>query len=234
MSLGARETAEAVARAAYGRLVAYLSARSRDVAAAEDALAEAFAAALRVWPQSGVPDRPEAWLFTAARRQLIQAGRHRAVQTAAEPVLMLLAEERHEREPDSLPDRRLELMFACAHPAIDPAARAPLMLQAVLGLDAAHIASAFLVAPATMGQRLVRAKARIRDAGIAFVVPETNELPERLDAVLEAIYAAYGSGWEDAAGTDARRKGLTAEAIWLARLLATLLPPSPRRVACWP
>ena len=98
------------------------------------------------------------------------------------------------------------------------------MLQTVLGLDAARIASAFLVAPATMGQRLVRAKARIRDAGIAFAVPEPEELPGRLDAVLDAIYTAYGSGWEDVAGTDARRKGLTAEAIWLAQLLATLLP----------
>jgi predicted RNA polymerase sigma factor len=152
-----------------------------------------------------VPERPEAWLFTVARRQLIQAGRHRAVRTAAGPMLLLLAEERQECRPDSLPDRRLELMFACAHPAIDAAARAPLMLQTVLGLDAARIASAFLMAPATMGQRLVRAKARIRDAGIAFAVPEASELPERLDAVLEAIYAAYGSGWEDAAGTDARR-----------------------------
>jgi RNA polymerase sigma-70 factor (ECF subfamily) len=223
----ARATAEAVARAAYGRLLAWLSARSRDVAAAEDALAEAFAAALRVWPQTGVPERPEAWLFTAARRQLIQAGRRRAVRSAAEPVLELLAEEQRDHEPDALPDERLKLLFVCAHPAIDPAARAPLMLQTVLGLDAARIASAFLVAPSTMGQRLVRAKQRIRDAGIAFAVPEPAELPGRLDAVLDAIYAAYGSGWEDAAGTDARRKGLTDEAIWLARLVVALLPAEP-------
>ncbi len=224
---GARATAEAVARDAYGRLIAYLAARSRDVAAAEDALADAFAAALRVWPRAGVPERPEAWLFTVARRQLIQAGRHRAVRAGAEPALLLLAEERHDRDPESLPDERLKLLFVCAHPAIDPAARAPLMLQAVLGLDAVRIASAFLVAPATMGQRLVRAKQRIRDAGIAFAVPEPEELPERLAAVLDAIYAAYGSGWEDAAGTDARRKGLTAEAIWLARLLTALMPAEP-------
>ncbi len=227
MADGARGTAEAVARAAYGRLVAYLAARSRDVAAAEDALAEAFAAALRVWPETGVPERPEAWLFTAARRQLIQAGRRQAVRGAAEPTLALLAEERQDRAPDAFPDERLKLLFVCAHPAIDPAARAPLMLQTVLGLDAARIASAFLVAPAAMGQRLVRAKTRIREAGIAFAVPEPEELPERLAAVLDAIYAAYGSGWEDAAGTDARRKGLTAEAIWLARLVTALLPGEP-------
>jgi RNA polymerase sigma-70 factor (ECF subfamily) len=197
-----------VARAAYGRLVAYLAARSRDVAAVEDALAEA-------------------WLFTAARRQLIQDGRRQAVRSAAEPTLALLTEERQDRTPDTLPDKRLELLFVCAHPAIDAAARAPLMLQAVLGLDAARIASAFLVAPATMGQRLVRAKVRIREAGIAFAVPEPEELPERLAAVLDAIYAAYGSGWEDAAGSDARRKGLTAEAIWLARIVTALLPAEP-------
>lgn len=216
-----------MARAAYGRLLAYLSARSRDVAVAEDALAEAFAAALRVWPENGVPERPEAWLFTAARRQLIQTGRHRAVRAAAEPALTLLAEERQDREPAGLPDERLQLMFVCAHPLIDPAARAPLMLQTVLGLDAARIASAFLVAPAAMGQRLVRAKARIRESGIAFSVPDRDELPERLESVLDAVYAAYGSGWEDAAGTDARRRGLTGEAIWLARLLASLLPQEP-------
>ena len=174
-----------------------------------------------------MPERPEAWLFTAARRQLIQGGRRRAVRSAAEPVLELLAEERRDQEPDTLPDERLKLLFVCAHPAIDPAARAPLMLQTVLGLDAARIASAFLVAPSTMGQRLVRAKQRIRDAGIAFAVPEPEELPRRLDAVLDAIYAAYGSGWEDAAGTDARRKGLTEEAIWLARLVTALLPAEP-------
>ena len=170
---------------------------------------------------------PEAWLFTVARRNLIHARRRATVRAAAEPTLALLAEERHEREPASFPDERLKLLFVCAHPAIDPAARAPLMLQTVLGLDAARIASAFLVAPAAMGQRLVRAKTKIRDAGIAFSVPEPRELPERLEAVLDAIYAAYGSGWEDAAGADVRRKGLAEEAIWLARLVTALLPGEP-------
>jgi RNA polymerase sigma-70 factor (ECF subfamily) len=122
------------------------------------------------------------------------------------------------------PDDRLKLMFVCAHPAIDAAARTPLMLQTVLGLDAARIASAFLVPPATMSQRLVRAKAKIRDAGIPFLVPGPAELADRLDPVLHAIYAAYGTSWDDAAGADPRRRGLAAEAIWLARILAHLMP----------
>ena len=227
MTGGANDAVDAVARAAYGRLLAYLSARSRDVTAAEDALADALRAALETWPTRGLPDRPEAWLFAVARRNLQAAHRRGSVRRAAEPVLELIAEERQDHAAPDFPDERLKLLFVCAHPAIDPVARAPLMLQTVLGLDAARIASAFLVAPATMGQRLVRAKTRIREAGIAFAVPEPQELPERLDAVLDAIYAAYGSGWEDAAGTDARRKGLTGEAIWLARLVTVLLPAEP-------
>jgi len=129
--------------------------------------------------------------------------------------------------PDPIPDERLKLLFVCAHPAIDPDMRTPLMLQAVLGLESAEIARAFLVAPGTMGQRLVRAKNKIRHAGIAFDVPETQELPERLEAVLNAIYAAYGNGWEDAAGVDVRARGLAEEAIWLARVLLEVMPNEP-------
>jgi RNA polymerase sigma-70 factor (ECF subfamily) len=125
------------------------------------------------------------------------------------------------------PDERLKLLFICAHPAIDSVARTPLMLQTVLGLDAARIASAFLVRPSAMGQRLTRAKAKIRDAGIAFELPGAEELSPRLDAVLEAIYAAYGSGWDDVAGADPRRKGLATEAIGLGRLLLQLIPAEP-------
>jgi RNA polymerase sigma-70 factor (ECF subfamily) len=224
----ARVAAEAAARASYGRLLAWLTARSRDVAAAEDALAEAFRAALQAWPERGVPDSPEAWLLTAARRNLGQAGRHARVRADAAPTLRVLAEEAGDRADQvALPDKRLELLFACAHPAIDPSARAPLMLQAVLGLDAARIASAFLTAPAAMGQRLVRAKAKIRDAGIPFEVPDARDLPERLEAVLDGVYAAYGSGWDDLAGADPRRRGLVDEALWLARLVAGLLPAEP-------
>jgi predicted RNA polymerase sigma factor len=221
--------AELAARTAYGRLLAYLAAGWRDVASAEDALGDAFLAALETWPRAGVPDRPEAWLLTAARRRLVDGARHAKVQEAAAADLRIVIERAHE-EASSVavfPDERLKLLFVCAHPAIDEAARTPLMLQTVLGLDAARIAAAFLVAPAAMSQRLVRVKAKIRDAGIRFELPERHDLPERLDAVIEAIYAAYGSGWEDVAGADPRRRGLAAEAIWLGRLVTRLLPGEP-------
>jgi predicted RNA polymerase sigma factor len=147
---------------------------------------------------------------------------------AANAIRAVIEEAQHEASSQAVfPDHRLKLLFVCAHPAIDDAMRTPLMLQTVLGLDAARIASAFLVAPATMGQRLVRAKAKIRDAGIRFEVPESRELRERLDTVLEAIYAAYGSSWEDVAGADPRRKGLAEEGIWLGRLVCRLLPDAP-------
>lgn len=222
------EAAEGAARRSYGKLVAFLSARTRDVAGAEDALSEAFAAALADWPQRGVPDNPEAWLLTVARRKLVDAVRARVHGEAAAEHLQLLAELAQPEDGDgSLPDRRLELLFACAHPAIDAAMHAPLMLQTVLGFDAAAIASAFLTAPAAMGQRLVRAKAKIRQAGISFQVPECSQLPERLDSVLAAIYAAYAEGWSDAEGADPRRRNLAEEAIWLGRLVAALLPDEP-------
>ncbi len=225
----ARRTVEQVARDSYGRLLAFLAARSRDLAAAEDALADSFRAALESWPGRGVPEKPEAWLLLTARRRLIDNVRHARVQAAALPALLAAADAAEElTESDAMfPDERLKLLFICAHPAIDLAVRTPLMLQIVLGLDAARIASAFLVQPSAMGQRLSRAKAKIRDAGIRFELPEANELPARLDSVLQAIYAAYGSGWEDLAGTDPRRKGLAAEAIELGRLLLQLMPSQP-------
>lgn len=216
-----RATIEAVARDSYGRLIAYLAARTRDVAGAEDALGDALLAALVTWPRDGMPQKPEAWLLAAARRRLIDRARHERVRAESMPTLRLITDDASGMVvPDRFPDERLKLLFVCAHPAIDPALHTPLMLQSVLGLDAAHIAQAFLVSPTAMGQRLVRAKAKIRDAGIAFEIPEERELPQRLDAVLQAIYAAYGSGWEDAAGADPRRRGLADEAIGLARLLA--------------
>ncbi len=220
---------EQAARDSWGRLLAFLSARSRDVAAAEDALADAFHAALETWPRTGVPEKPEAWLLVAARRKLIDAARHARVHEEAVPELQAATEQAWEMAESGLefPDERLKMLFLCAHPAIDEAARTPLMLQIVLGLDAARIASAFLVKPSAMGQRLTRAKGKIRDAGIRFELPRAKELPERLDAVLEAIYAAYGSGWEDVAGGDPRRRGLAAEAIELGRLLVQLMPNEP-------
>lgn len=224
----ARAAAETAARQSYGRLVAFLSARTRDVAAAEDALGDAFAEALRRWPVSGVPERPEAWLLAVARRRSIDTVRRTRTRAASQDRLVLIAEELEAKgETSEVPDERLRLMFACAHPAIDPTVRAPLILQTVLGFDAATIASAFLVAPATMGQRLVRAKARIRDAGIPFRIPERAELGDRLAAVLAAIYAAFTEGWSDPAGTDTQRRNLAGEGIWLGRLVASLLPDEP-------
>ena len=223
----ARQAAEGAARRSYGKLVAFLAARTRDVAGAEDALAEAFAIALATWPERGVPDNPEAWLLTVARRKLIDAVRERQYGEGAAEHLALLAELAEGEEGDPMPDERLALMFACAHPAIDSSTRAPLMLQTILGFDAAAIASAFLVSPTAMGQRLVRAKSRIRQAGIPLRVPGQADLRERLVAVLDAIYAAYAEGWADAAGTDARRRNLAEEAIWLGGLLASLLPQEP-------
>jgi RNA polymerase sigma-70 factor (ECF subfamily) len=227
-----RSAVETVARECYGRLVAFLSARTRDVAGAEDALSEALIAALTTWPRDGIPRSPEAWLLTAARRRLTDRARHNKMREANALTLEILAgdvanESLHSAESSAIPDDRLKLLFVCAHPAIDPDMRTPLMLQTVLGLDAAQIARAFLVAPAAMSQRLVRAKNKIRLAGIAFEVPEAPDLPERLVAVLNAIYAAYGSGWEDAAGVDSRTRGLAEEAIWLARVLRQVMPDEP-------
>ncbi|WP_423067190.1 RNA polymerase sigma factor [Devosia sp. CN2-171] len=223
----ARATAERVARESYGRLVAFLAARTRDIAGAEDALAEAFATALRMWPAEGVPDNPEAWLLTVARRRQTDALRRRTTRKAGEEHLIMMADEIEAaaETPEDIPDRRLALMFACAHPAIERGMRAPLILQTILGLTAIDIAAAFLIPPATMGQRLVRAKTRIKDAGIPFRVPDKEQLPERLDAVLDAIYAAYSKGWAEIG--DASSVELAGEAIWLARLVVSLLPDEP-------
>lgn len=168
----ARSMADTIARRSYGKLVAFLTARTRDVTAAEDALSEAFIAALADWPRNGCPANPEAWLLTVARRKLIDAARRRRRGEMATEQLQLLAEDLDAAQADAdIPDHRLALMFACAHPAIEAGIRAPLMLQVVLGLNAATIASAFLTSPTTMGQRLVGAKNKIRQAGIPFRRP---------------------------------------------------------------
>jgi len=227
--VSAEAAVEQVARTSYGRLVAYLATASGgDLAGAEDALGDALLAALRTWPAQGVPDRPETWLLTAARRRLVDASRRHDVARRAEPDVALLLEEQAAPTPTStVPDKRLELMFACASPVVPDGTRSPLMLQAVLGLDAARMASAFLVPPTTMGQRLVRAKAKVRAAGVPFALPDAAALPARLADVLGAVYAAYGTGWDDPAGLDAGRAGLTAEALRLAEVLAELLPGEP-------
>jgi predicted RNA polymerase sigma factor len=218
-------TIERVARESYGRLVAYLSVHTHDLASAEDALSEALVAALKTWPGDGVPQNPEAWLLTAARHSLIDVIRHHQVVLEREPTLQFLRESSTEAAVSTtFQDERLKLLFVCAHPAIDPAMHTPLMLQTVLGLDAARIAQAFLIAPKTMGQRLFRAKTKIRSGGIQFEIPQERDLPERLEAVLEAIYAAFGIGWDDMVGADQRGRDLAEEAIWLARVLLQLMP----------
>ena len=222
----AGRAAERAARESYGRLVAFLAARTRDVAGAEDALSEAFAAALRTWPVDGVPHTPDAWLLTAARRRQVDSERRTHTERSGEEPVKQIAEELAALagERDKIPDRRLALMFACAHPAIDRSMRTPLILQTILGLTGEDIARAFLLPPGTMAQRLVRAKARIRDAGIPFRVPDPQELPERLGAVLDAIYAAYTKGWSELGDADPE---LADEAIWLGRLIVSLLPDEP-------
>ena len=221
----AAAAAETAARRSYGRLLAWLAWQWRDVAAAEDALAEAFASALAHWPRDGVPASPDAWLLTAARRQLLVAARRQRL--ADDPALTVLWPDEHAPAPETpaLPDTRLRLMFVCAHPAIDPGVHSALMLQTVLGLDAARIASAFLVKPEAMTKRLGRAKSRIRATGLRFEEPEPREWPERLASVLEAIYGAYTLHWGQV--DDAASGELAAEALFLAELVAAHLPDEP-------
>jgi len=215
------------ARESYGKLLAILASRTRDVAAAEDALADAFAAAIAQWPQDGVPSNPVGWLLTVARRSVGHAAARRDTANRGAAMVQMLEDERKSSASDDFGDDRLKLMFACTHPAIAADAQAPLMLQTVLGLDAARIAVSFLVTPTSMGQRLVRAKRRIRNSGIAFAIPKAEDIPERLSAVLSAIYAAYGAAWDDVAGADLRLDGLADEAIWLARLTVDLSADEP-------
>lgn len=226
----AHRVVERIARESYGRLVALLAARTRDVASAEDMLAEAFAAALEQWPTQGVPTNPDGWLVTVAKRRHLDRLRSEQVHMHGEPHLQMLAADIAEAScmSEELPDRRLALMFACAHPLIERGARAPLILQSVLGITAKPIASAFLISPSSMSQRLVRAKAHIKESGIPFSVPDQSEMPERLNAVLEAIYAAYSTGWNE---VEEGASELAPEAIWLGSLIARLLPDEPEAKA---
>lgn len=227
---GVHKAAELAVRQSYGRLLSLITARTRDVAAAENALAEAFARALEAWPKSGVPDSPEAWLLTTARRVAGHDARRALTRAGATGAIEILYEEMEAREmtdfPANFPDERLKLLFACAHPAIDPAARTPLMLQCVLGLTADAIGRAFLTPGPAMGQRLVRAKTRLRDAGIPFRTPDPSDMPDRLEDVLDAIYAAFGTGWDMVDGGEAGT-GLTQEALYLGRLVMGMLPDQP-------
>ena len=226
MTLGdqrAYQAAQHVAQTSYSKLVAYIAKQTRDVALAEDALSEAFAAALKDWPKQGIPDKPEAWLLAVAKRKFIDAQRRRKGFEAGVSHLQMLADELDQMiaQEKVIPDERLALMFACAHPALDQSVRAPMILQTILGLNAEQIASAFLVAPATMGQRLARAKAKIKLAGVPFRVPEAEDLAERLDDVLDAVYAAFSTAWIDPASSTG---ALAEEAVWLGRLICQLMP----------
>lgn len=219
------QVAERVLRESYGRLLAMLAARTRDLTAAEDALCDAFAAALESWPVAGIPTRPEAWLLTVSRNRLRDAWRQQRTLAAVQETLHCIADEYADEETAiQFPDERLRLMFACAHPAIDAAVRPALMLQVVLGIDVARMAGAFLTSPAALSQRLVRAKAKIREAGIPFEVPAERDLEARLADVLDGIYAAYGTGWNDVEGADSLTAGLTREAIQLGEATVQLLP----------
>ena len=189
-------------------------------------MSDAFASALERWPIDGVPQKPEAWLLHVARNRTIDARRRHQVRQNSEKFLVQLAEEARDvaATHEHFPDERLKLLFVCAHPAIDAAVRTPLMLQTVLGLDAARIASAFLVSPAAMGQRLVRAKAKIRDAAIPFRVPDPPEWNDRISFVLDAIYSAYTTGWESLIEAGSTHHALAGDAIAIGRTLVQLMP----------
>jgi RNA polymerase sigma-70 factor (ECF subfamily) len=227
--LTTHDAVESVLRNSYGQLIGYLAARTGDVAGAEDAISDALLAALKSWPTGGIPTKPEAWLLHAARNRLIDAARRAKVSQRSEAMLLQIAEEAQNvaATNEHFPDERLKLLFVCAHPAIDPAARTPLMLQTVLGIDATKIASAFLASPTAMSQRLVRAKIKIRDAAIPFQVPNPPELMARLSFVLDAIYAAYTTGWESPPDTASTHHLLATEAITLGRMLVQLMPQEP-------
>ena len=220
-----RAAAAVAARDSYGRLLALLCASTGDLASAEDALADAFERALRTWPEQGVPVSPDAWLLTVARNRLRDRWRSAQWQRTG-PLDVELHASIHldSVDLDAIPDRRLELMIVCAHPAIERVVHTPLMLNTVLGFTAEQIGRAFSVPASTMATRLVRAKRRIKTARIPFRIPDRSDLPGRMTAVLEAVYGAYVIDWATT-GPEARQ--VPADALHLAEVLTTLVPEDP-------
>ncbi|MDI5967318.1 RNA polymerase sigma factor [Streptantibioticus silvisoli] len=227
----AARSVEAVFREDRGRLLALLAARFGDLDLAEEAASDAIAAALERWPADGVPDKPLAWLLTTARRKAVD--RIRRDRTYAQRLALLRAEgDRTTPAPaepgfDDIPDERLQLFFTCCHPALAPQARTALTLRFLAGLTTPEVARAFLVPTATMAQRIVRAKHKIRDARIPFRVPEPDELPDRLPSVLRVVYLVFTEGYAASCGDDLLRPALADEAVRLARILHRLLPREP-------
>jgi predicted RNA polymerase sigma factor len=217
-----------IVRASHGRLVAALSARSRDIAASEDALSNAYRAALETWPTQGIPHNPAGWLMRVAKNALIDASRSALGKNRSsldtetgEPIEIPVAAQ--DIESEAMVDDRLKLMFAAAHPALDESIRAPMIMQTVLNLEATEIAQLFCLPTATMAQRLVRAKTKIRDAGIPFSIPSKDEWPARLNDVLEAVYGAYSATLNEVLSSDSR----ASESLYLADMLGALLPDEP-------
>ncbi len=237
----ARRSIEALFRAEYGRVLAAVLRTTRDFSRAEDAVGEALIAALRRWPESGIPERPAAWLTTVARRAAIDGHRRAQTATAAAPLLRAQASAEAlagQDEPDqrldgetAIPDDRLRLIFTCCHPAINQEARIALTLQAVCGLPAQEIARLLRVRPATMSQRLVRAKHKIKASGIAYEIPPPHRWAERLESVLAVVYLLFTEGYAATRGALLLRPELTSEAIYLGELLAELIDEEPEVLA---
>jgi RNA polymerase sigma-70 factor, ECF subfamily len=224
-----RELVDSLYRADSRGILATLIRLLGDFDLAEEAMHEAFAAALSLWPSSGVPDNPRPWLISTARFKAIDTLRRRARFDASQDELVRYLEAQgsaagKSNEQDSVEDDRLRLIFTCCHPSLPPEAHVALTLREVCGLTTEEIAKAFLITPRSLAQRIVRAKAKIRDARIPYQVPSPQELPRRLDAVLQVIYLVFNEGYSAAAGAEVTRAELTAEAIRLGRLLSELLP----------
>ncbi|MBX9768037.1 MAG: hypothetical protein K2X47_12260 [Bdellovibrionales bacterium] len=227
----ANEKVTSLVQESYGRILAHLAARTRDLAASEDALAEAFQIAIVEWSAKGVPTNPEGWLFKVAKNRIFNQLKHTRVVERSTDFLLEMSQESTEaqlqKEFDDYDDDRLKMLFVCAHPSIDENDRTPLMLQVVLGLDVETIASVFLVSPAAMAKRLVRAKEKIRVTGVPFEIPDASESESRLEDVLSAIYAIYGSSWNQGFDFDSQSDDLYHEAEFLTSLVIKSLPDAP-------